>query len=64
MARGRRKVVVKDYENLIEKEKEFISQLESKEAQVREDIKFHKANLKSLKKILKLIRFKKLKKKK
>ena len=50
MAKGRRKVVGKDYESLISKEKEFISQLEAKESQVREDIKFHKANLKKLEK--------------
>ena len=50
MAKGRRKVVGKDYESLISKEKEFISQLEAKESQVREDIKFHKANFKKLEK--------------
>lgn len=50
MARCKRKVIEKDYESLISKEKEFIAQLEAKESQIREDIKFHKLNLKKLEK--------------
>ena len=50
MARVKQRVEAKNYEILIEKEKELLTQLEVKESEIREDIKTHKVNLKKLEK--------------
>lgn len=50
MARVKQRVEAKNYEVLIEKEKELLAQLEIKESEIREDIKTHKVNLKKLEK--------------
>lgn len=50
MARGKRKVAERDYEKLISSTKECIEKLEARLVEIKDKIKFEKAELKKLEK--------------
>lgn len=50
MARGKRKVVERDYEKLISSTKECIEKLETKSVEIREELKSKKDELKKARK--------------